>query len=118
VTASQAEDRVPVFEPSPPPVDTAIGRKRIRQEARDQDTGPTPQDRRAAAGDIVFEHEGLDDEPPATVDSPDTRRAWLDRIRELRDDGELDAARESLREYRRRYPGLDLPADLEGLLSE
>jgi len=111
-------------------VDTAIGRKRVRQEAGDQAAparAQSPASRapetaaqagRATAGDIVFEHEGLDDEPPATVDSPQTRRAWLDRIRELRDAGELEVARESLREYRRRYPDLDLPGDLEGLLSE
>lgn len=60
----------------------------------------------------------MDDAPPATVDSPQARRAWLERIRELRDAGELEAARESLGEYRRRYPGADLPADLQGLLSE
>lgn len=105
VSAARPESRLlPAFEPSPPPTDTAIGRKSIRQET--------------TAGDIMFEHEGLDDEPPATLDSPGTRRAWLDRIRELRDAGELDVARESLGEYRRRYPDLDLPEDLEGLLSE
>lgn len=131
--ASQPEGRLPIFEPSPPPVDTAIGRKRVRQQAGDHalparaaraplPASPVPesaeQASRATAGDIVFDQEGLDDEPPATVDSPQARRAWLDRIRELRDAGELDAARESLGEYRRRYPDLDLPADLEGLLSE
>lgn len=128
--ASQAENRQPVFKPSALPVDTAIGRERIRQDASGQAAParaalPAPSApestaaaSRATAGDIVFEHEGLDDEPPATVDSPQARRAWLDRIRELREAGELDAARESLREYRRRYPGLDLPGDLEGLLSE
>ena len=115
IPAAQPESGQPAFEPSPPPTDTAIGRKRIRQEGTGQAAATDA--RRATTGDIVFEHEGLDDEPPATVDSPQTRRAWLDRIRELRDAGELDAARESLDEYRRRYPDLDLPEDLEGLLA-
>jgi hypothetical protein len=37
---------------------------------------------------------------------------WLQRIRELRDKGELRTAEESLRAFRRRYPDYPLPADL------
>ena len=69
-------------------------------------------------GGIVFDRQALHDVPPATVDSPAIHRAWLDRIRELRDAGELEAARDSLREYRRRYPDQALPDDLDGLLDE
>jgi hypothetical protein len=36
---------------------------------------------------------------------------WLQRIRELRDKGELRTAEESLRAFRRRYPDYPLPAD-------
>lgn len=71
-----------------------------------------------AAGDIVPDQEALDDAPPATLDSPQTRLAWLERIRELRDAGATAAARDSLAEYRRRYPGLEVPEDLQGLLTE
>lgn len=69
------------------------------------------------AGDIVFDAR-LHEDPPATADSPEIHRMWLERIRELRDAGDLQAARESLREYRRRHPDQPLPADLAGLLSE
>lgn len=127
ITVSDRDDAD--FVPTPPPVDTAIGRKRIHQDAdgrivperagRQALSIPgSASDSRHAAADIRLDEEGLDDEPPATVDSPLARRAWLDRIRELRDAGELDAARESLREYHRRYPDLDLPRDLDGLLSQ
>lgn len=60
----------------------------------------------------------MDDQPPATVDSPKVRKAWLHRVRELRDDGQLDEARASLREFRRRYPDAPLPDDLRPLLDE
>ncbi|MGY0635151.1 hypothetical protein [Luteimonas sp. A478] len=72
----------------------------------------------SAHGHILFEDDDLHGDPPATVDSPAFQRLWLDRIRELRDAGELDVARESLREYRRRYPSQSLPDDLDGLLDE
>lgn len=60
----------------------------------------------------------MDDQPPATVDSPEVRKAWLHRVRELRDDGQLDEARASLREFHRRYPDAPLPDDLRPLLDE
>jgi len=54
----------------------------------------------------------LDEEPPATADSPQVRDAWLQRIRDLLSAGETDAARNSLAEFRRRYPKYALPEDL------
>ena len=54
----------------------------------------------------------LDEEPPATADSPQVQEAWLQRIRELLSAGETDAARNSLAEFRRRYPKYALPEDL------
>lgn len=117
----------------PMPAETAIGRSRVTQKAaarpaRTLDrstTVATPTldaaSRAATADDdggIVFDRHALHDVPPATVDSPAIHRAWLDRIRELRDAGELEAARENLREYRRRYPDQPLPDDLDGLLDE
>lgn len=73
----------------------------------------------AAAADAAAE-EGvpravLDEEPPATADSPLVQEAWLQRIRELLSQGETDAARSSLAEFRRRYPNYPLPEDLRSL---
>lgn len=62
--------------------------------------------------------EPLDDQPPVSFASPQARDAWLQRIRELVDEGERDAARASLREFRRRYPQHPVPADLKALLEE
>ncbi|MFT4178037.1 MAG: hypothetical protein QM612_01015 [Thermomonas sp.] len=56
-----------------------------------------------------------EDIPPATMDSPAARDAWLQRIRSLQQQGELDAARASLSEFRRRYPEAKLPDDLRPL---
>ena len=53
------------------------------------------------------------DEPPATADEPAVQAAWLARIRTLRANGDDAAARDSLAEYRRRYPDAPLPADLD-----
>lgn len=57
----------------------------------------------------------LDDVPPATMASPAARDAWLKRIRQLHQQGDLDAARASLAEFRRRYPQATLPPDLRDL---
>ncbi|WP_058834838.1 hypothetical protein [Luteimonas abyssi] len=59
--------------------------------------------------------EAFDEAPPATADSPEVHRAWLKRIRELRDAGRIDEARESLDELRRRFPDLRVPDDLDAL---
>ena len=70
----------------------------------------------AAAADAAAEdgvsREVLDEEPPATADSPQVRDAWLQRIRELLAAGETEAARNSLAEFRKRYPKYALPEDL------
>lgn len=44
--------------------------------------------------------------------NPPTPRAWLARIRELRDSGKIDEARASLRRFRETYPDIPLPDDL------
>src|SRR3546814_1470997 len=59
----------------------------------------------------------LEDQPQASADSPQVRQAWLQRVRELLAEGKPDAARESLREYQRRYPADELPEDLRELLA-
>ncbi|TYT25574.1 hypothetical protein FZO89_04475 [Luteimonas viscosa] len=60
----------------------------------------------------------LDDRPPASADSPAVRTSWLQRIRELRDAGQMDEARASLREFVRRHPEAEVPDDLRPLLGE
>ncbi|MCD9031266.1 hypothetical protein LDO32_05930 [Luteimonas sp. Y-2-2-4F] len=72
---------------------------------------PSPVDAPAPEDD----DEALDESPPATVDSPEVHRAWLQRIRELRDAGRLREARESLAEWRNRYPQVPVPDDLKPL---
>jgi hypothetical protein len=70
----------------------------------------------AAAADAAAENgvsrAMLDEEPPATADSPQVRDAWLQRIRDLLSAGETEAARNSLAEFRKRYPKYVLPEDL------
>lgn len=65
-----------------------------------------------------FGDQPLDDQPPASVDSPQVQQAWLQRVRQLVAEGRLDAARDSLHEYQRRYPRAVLPDDLRALLEE
>lgn len=67
----------------------------------------------AAAEALAADHD--EDVPPATVDSPDVREAWLRRIAELVRQGRGEEARESLAEFRRRYPGATLPPELRSL---
>ncbi len=72
--------------------------------------------RRAAPVADVLHDLPDDDEPPATADSPQVRAAWLERVRELLDAGDIVAARASLAEFHRRHPDADLPPDLRALL--
>lgn len=58
---------------------------------------------------------GYDDRPPVSADSPEFRQAWLQRIRVQIAKGDIDAARDGLQEFRRRYPDLELPEDLRKL---
>ncbi len=59
---------------------------------------------------------GFDARPPLTADTPEVQRNWLARIRELRDAGELEEARQSLAAFARRNPKAEIPADLKPLL--
>ena len=53
--------------------------------------------------------------PPATMDAPAARDAWLRRIGELQQQGRIDDAKASLAEFRRRYPDAVLPLELRKL---
>ena len=72
--------------------------------------GPVPA--RPAA---VMADEPDDDIPPATVDAPGVREAWLRRIGELVAEGRTEEARESLAVFRKRYPDAVLPPELRPL---
>lgn len=63
-----------------------------------------------------YSDQEIDDQPPATADSPLVQKAWLQRIRELIANGKQDEARNSLTEFKRRYPRYALPQDLQELL--
>ena len=56
-----------------------------------------------------------EDVPPATMDAPAARDAWLRRIGELQQQGRVDDAKASLAEFRRRYPDAVLPPELRKL---
>lgn len=72
-----------------------------------------------SAGTHTLQADQPDDvQPPASFDAPEARDAWLQRIRELLHEGDRDAARASLLEFRRRYPQHSLPDDLLPLLEE
>lgn len=70
------------------------------------------------AADAGFVDDPDEDVPPATVDSPAVRDAWLNRIVELLDQGQRQDAKASLAEFRRRYPVATLPPRLRTLETE
>lgn len=72
---------------------------------------------RAKAAVAADTENGYDARPPATVQDTSVRNDWLKRIRELMAQGDRDAARRSLLEYRARYPDATIPADLQPLLA-
>lgn len=56
--------------------------------------------------------------PPVVQDFRLSPEDWLQRIRDRRDSGDLDAARRSVREFVRAHPHRVLPKDLRQLLNE
>ena len=120
---------------APPPPETAgasaveadaaptVAAARIaeRADAADDEGGAAPPPAEAARHETPVDalaDQPLDDQPPASMDSPAVREHWLQRIRELREAGDDRAARESLREFLRRHPRAEVPADLRTLLDE
>jgi hypothetical protein len=88
--------------PPPPPTASARGNSGFVGDA-------------AAKREVPKATSDYDDRPPVSADSPEFRQAWLQRIRELLVKGEQAWARESLREFKRRYPDAELPEDLKPL---
>ena len=89
--------------PAPPPPSPHSTAKQAALSA--QGSGVVAQD----------QAEGENDEPPATMNSPSAREAWLRRITELVRQGRNDDARASLAEFCRRYPNERIPAALRAL---
>src|SRR5690606_21457903 len=108
--------------PAPPPPATAVfSDDEAEVQLRLQPpAAPAPPPAESATPDAVdaFADQPLDEQPPASADSPAVREAWLQRIRELRETGRLDEARASLREFVRRHPQAAVPDDLRPLLEE
>lgn len=100
--------------PPPAPQAPAAGGKEPLSEPRTLDRIETTGSRIKRDNDGFSDAE-LDDQPPATADSPKVREAWLQRIRELVAAGEIDEARTNLDEFKRRYPRYALPGDLHAL---
>jgi hypothetical protein len=120
--AAAASASTGAFEPASPRQDARTLDRVEVTGSRIPDPAPQAYDRDAsgldaAAAANAAAAEGvsravLDEEPPATADSPQVRDAWLQRIRELLSAGETEAARNSLAEFRKRYPKYALPEDL------
>jgi hypothetical protein len=118
-------DAFPAPPPPPPPPAAERGAPAVKALAAPAPPAPAALAREAAgntdaqdatAGDDTQGLPGsrdAGDEPPATADQPAVQAAWLARIRHLRETGHAAAARDSLAEFRRRYPDVSLPADLD-----
>ncbi|MCD9028421.1 hypothetical protein LDO26_09390 [Luteimonas sp. BDR2-5] len=101
---------------APPPA-PAAARERTAQEAARVQVPQRPPAASAHAQRVpALQDQAPEDEPPASADSPEVRDAWLARVRELLDAGDIQAARDSLAEFHRRYPQAELSPDLRALL--
>ncbi len=105
-TANRTTARPAAVASPPPPAPT-------RQSERTR--GQVSTEGNAEAARKVRDSDGYDASPPVSADSPEFRQAWLQRIRGHIAKGEQDAARNSLLEFRRRYPDIELPEDLRKL---
>ncbi len=87
---------------------------RIAREAAPAAAAPPPPSAAPLPGRAAsVADQPYDEQPPVSADSPQFRQAWLQRIRDQLTKGETEAARQSLQEFRRRYPGTELPDDLK-----
>lgn len=99
--------------PSPAPAPEAAARMRSADIS-----GGTQAIDSEATHDEDWLDQPLDDTPPASLDAPAVREAWLARIRELVASERYEEARASFVEFRRRHPGAAVPEDLRALLGE
>lgn len=100
--------------PPPAPASSAPARDRARQASQGLADNAAATDKPAAAtaSATAGAADRYDDRPPVSADSPAFRQAWLQRIRTLLAKHDTAAAADSLQEFRRRYPGVELPDDL------
>ena len=96
--------------PPPPPAPSMTVPERARQSGQGLAGNGAAVDK--PVGAAAESADRYDDRPPVSADSPAFRQAWLQRIRTLLAKGDTVAAGNSLQEFRRRYPGVELPEDL------
>ncbi|MGN6152569.1 MAG: hypothetical protein ACTHOH_11280 [Lysobacteraceae bacterium] len=108
-SASRAADAA-AAPPPPPPAPSMTVPERARQAGQGLAGNAAAADK--PVGAAAESTERYDDRPPVSADSPAFRQAWLQRIRTLLARGDTVAAGNSLQEFRRRYPGAELPEDL------
>lgn len=113
--------------PAPPPsAPQAAMARSASSEAGTSNSGAMPaaakrlRNEAEVAADAVTSEQfakAIDEEdvPPATMDAPAARDAWLRRIGALQQEGRIDEAKASLAEFRRRYPDAVLPPELRKL---
>lgn len=100
--------------PAPPPPAPALESPRDRARRALGETRGDTMDSDKRSGNAATSG-GYDERPPVSADSPEFRQAWLQRIRALLAAGDTAAAGQSLQEFRRRYPDVELPDDLRKL---
>ena len=110
--AEQPAVAVPPPAPPPPAVMQEASPARDRARKANGASAGITAGAGAAAADKSASAERYDDRPPVSADSPEFRQAWLQRVRTLLAAGDTAAAAESLQEFRRRYPSVELPEDL------
>lgn len=110
-TATQAAPAAAAAKVGSEPAQRAANTQRIMEAQRAADAAQSARQR----AEPEFAEADEEVVPPATTESPAVRDAWLQRIRELVRDGQVDAARESLEAFRDRYPGHAIPDDLRAL---
>lgn len=101
--------------PAPPPAAPAPAPSRAMREHAVQ-AGAAASSIDATLPPPEADRAGFDARPPITADTPEVQRAWLKRIRELRDAGDMESARSSLAAFAKRNPKAEIPADLKPLL--
>ena len=108
-SANRAADAAAAPPPPPPPPSMTV-QERARQAGQGLAGNAAAADK--PTGAATESADRYDDRPPVSADSPAFRQAWLQRIRTLLAKGDTVAAGNSLQEFRRRYPGAELPEDL------
>lgn len=112
---SPATPEPPRFLQAQPPRESRaiIPETAVHKRSRGAHAEPPPE-----AEDAIWFDQPADLVPPASVDSPAVREAWLARIHELVVAERYQEARDSFAEFRRRHPDAPVPDDLDMLLGD